>query len=201
MGFQCNKEQIEYEYNFIEKINLFPVQKSYKTGDTIWLQYRNPGKLLFDSKTSKSIPADTVSVDFQVSFNRRYEAPLNPSGGFCDFVSANGINIGRYLGEYGTGFLFTFGCNSNNSYDFTIGVVPKQKGIFSLDLLGSPRNVWGCSNRMMGFPFSTIEYRFNVADGNKDVYLSIPPNSRGETTKGYTESKIDSKQVYVVKVE
>ena len=202
MGFQCEKEYpIEYKYNFVEKINLFPTSKSYKVGDTIWLQYLNPNKILFDDRTSNHIAADTVSVDFQVAFSSRYNTPVNPSGGFCDYVSTNGVNVGRFLGEYGTVFLFKFGCNSNNSYNFTLGVVPKQKGIYSLDLLGVPRNVSGCTNRIIGFPLSTIEYRFNVADGNKDIYLSIPPQSRGESIKGYTESKIDSKQVYIVKVE
>ncbi|MEJ7821733.1 MAG: hypothetical protein WKF85_05385 [Chitinophagaceae bacterium] len=201
MGFQCGKVPIEYKYNFVEKINLFPTSKSYKVGDTIWLQYLNPNKLLFDNRTSNHIAADTVSLDFQISFNSRYNAPVNPSGGFCDYVSSNGVNVGRYLGDLGTGFLFTFGCNSNNNYNFIVGVVPKHRGIYSLDLLGTPRNVSACSNRSSGFPLSTIEYRFNVADGNKDVYLTIPPHSRGESPKGYTESKIDIKQVYVVKVE
>ena len=201
MGTQCNKEEIEYKYNFVEKINLFPIQKSYNLGDTIWLQYTNPNKQLYDSRTRNYIPAETVSVDFQVSFNSRYNAPVNPVDGFCDFLTVNGINIGRYLDVYGTGFLNSFGCNSNNNYDFTVGVIPKQKGIYSLDLLGVPRNVSACSNRISGFPSSTIEFSFNVIDCNKDIYLSIPPQSRGESLKGYTESKIDTKQVYIVKVE
>ena len=201
MGTQCDKDYIEYKYNFIEKINLFPAQQSYKVGDTIWVSYTNPTKRLFDNRTSQLIAADTVSIDFQISFNSRYNAPLNLAGGFCDYITANGVNAGRYLGAYGTGMLLTFGCNSTNNYDFTVGVVPKQKGIYSLDLLGVPRNVGACPNRNSGFPPSTIEYRFNVADGNKDIYLTIPPYSRNESTKGYTESKIDNKQVYIVRVE
>jgi hypothetical protein len=201
MATQCNKEYIEYKYNFIEKVDLFPAQKSYQVGDTIWLQYVNPSKRLFDNRTSQNIAVDTVSVQFQVSFNRRYNTPVNPSDGFCDYVTTNGINAGRYLADNGTGFFFTFGCSSNNSYDFKIGVVPNQKGIYSLDLSGNPGYLNPCSNRISGFPPSTIEYRFNVVDGNKDIYLAIPPNSRGESPKGSTESKIDGKQVFVVKVE
>ncbi len=201
MGTQCDKEDIEYKYNFIEKINLFPIQKSYKVRDTIWLQYINPGKRLFDNRTSQNIAADTLSVQFRISFNSRYNTLVNPPGGFCDYITSNGINVGRNLGDYGTGFSLQFGCNASNSYDFTIGVVPRQKGIYSLDLLGVSENVSGCSNRISRFPSSTIEYRFNVTYGNKDVYLAIPPYARGESPKGYTEGKIDSKQVYMVKVE
>lgn len=201
MGTQCDKEDIEYKYNFIEKIDLFPAKKSYKVDDTIWLQYTNTSRWLHDNLTNQNIIADTVSVQFQVSFNTRYNAPFNPPGGFCDYVTINGVNVGRYLGDRGTGFLFTFGCAGNNSYDFKIGVVPKQKGIYSLDMYGTPRSVSACSNRISGFPLSTLEYRFNVADGNKDVFLTIPSYARGESPKGHTESKIDSKQVYIAKVE
>ncbi len=201
MGTQCDKEGIEYKYTFMERINLFPSQKRYRVRDTIWLQYASQNNRLYDNRTSNHVAADTVSVGFQVSFNSRYNATVNPPDGFCDFITSTGVNVGRYLSYYGTGFFFTFGCNSSNNYDFTIGVIPKQKGIYSLDLSGTPWNVTACSNRISPFPFSTIEYRFNVADCNKDVYLSIPPLSRGETPKGSTEGKINSKQVYVVRVE
>jgi hypothetical protein len=172
MGTQCEKGVIEYKYNFIEKVNLFPAQKNYKVGDTIWLQYINVGKRLYDSRTNQNILANTVSVPFQIFFTARYNAPVNPSGGFCDYITSAGVNVGRYLGDYGTGFLLNSGCSGTNSYDFTIGVVPKQKGIYSLDLLSAPRSVNGCPNRLSSFPLSTIEYRFNITDGNKDVYLT-----------------------------
>ena len=201
MGFKCKKDTIDYKYNFVEKINLFPAAKSYKVGDTIWLKYVNTSKLLFDNKTSNHIAADSVSLDYRVSFNSRYNAPVNPPGGFCDYITINGVNVGRFLSDNGTGSFFTFGCNSSNNIDFTVGVVPKKTGIYSLDMYGGPGNVLSCPNRRAGFPLSTIEYRFNVVDGNKDIYLSIPPNSRGETPKGSTEGRIDNKQVYIVKVE
>ena len=137
-------------------------------------------------------------VEFQISLNSRYNAPVNPTGGFCDYVTSNGINTGDYLGTYGSRFLSTFGCNSSTNYDFLVGVVTKQKGIYSLDLLGGTRAIARCPNKISGFPPSSIEFRFNVVDGNKDVYLSIPYDSRRESTTGYTESKIDSKEVYVV---
>lgn len=201
MGTQCRKQEIEYKYNFLEKINLYPVQKVYQIGDTIWLQYTNTNKQLYDVHTSNYILSDTVSVDFQISLNSRYNTPLNPSDGFCDFLTVNGLNLGRYLNVYGSGFLNSFGCNNTYNYNFTVGVVLKQKGIYSLDLLGSPRNVIACPNRISSFPLSTIEYRFDVIDCNKDIFLSIPPISRIESTKEGTENKIDNKQVFIVNVE
>jgi len=201
MSTQCRKETIDYTYSFIEKVNLSPALKSYKVGDTIWLQYANPDKKLLDNQTKQKILADTISISFQVSFNRRYNAPVNPTGGFCDFVTISGVKVGRYLSANGTGFSMNFGCGGSNNYDFTVGLVLKEKGIYSLDLGTNPQSISSCSNRISGFPFSTIEYRFDIADGNKDIYLSIPPYSRVESPKGDTERRIDDKQVFIVNVE
>lgn len=200
MGTQCDKfDDIETKYNFIEKVDLFPTQKVYKTGDTIWLKYSNSDGKLFDGKTRQEIIADTLALLFQISLNARYNTPISPSGGFCDFITPSGINVGRVLSDRGDGLRYNFGCNTNDPDAFIIGVVPIQKGIYSLDL-GSAY-ISSCPNRISGFPPSTIEYRFNVTDGNKDVYLSIPSASRGESPKGATEKRIDDKTVYVFQVE
>jgi hypothetical protein len=204
MATTCRDDVEDYTYTFQEKIDLYPAQKSYKVGDTIWIQYSNPTKRLFDQKTSQTVSADTVSITFAVGYNAKYGYPtINPSDGFCDFISMNGVNEGRYLGDYGTSMLQTFGCENNNGYDFNIAVVPKQKGIYSLNLNGVPRTVAACSNRISGFPFSTIDYSYDLADCNKDVFLSIPPNSRSEArgAKGTQEAEIDQKKVYYLKVD
>jgi hypothetical protein len=199
MGTQCRKEEIEYNYNFTEKINLFPAQKNYYVGDTIWLQYTNRTNQLFDTKTSRLVRVDTVAIGFIIGLNSRYEAPVNPPAGFCDFISANSTGIKPY--SYGTSASFVFGCNSTNDYNFLIGIILKQKGIYSLDLWGAPQSVTACPNRISPFPLSTIAYRFNVADCNKDIFLSIPSASRGESIKGSTENDIDNKEIYIVNVE
>lgn len=203
MGTTCHKDVEDYKYKFLEGIDLFPANKGYKTGDTIWIQYSNPNKKLFEQSSGKYISADTVSVTFQTSFNALYNYPINPSGGFCDYVTANGINVIGFVGEYGSGLQQTFGCNSTNSYDFKIGVVLKQTGIYSIDLNGVPLSVSPCSYRISSFPFSSIDYQYSLRDCNKDVYLSIPPEARNEPTKskGIKENLIDTKKAFVFKVE
>ena len=201
MGTQCRKDKIALQYSFLEKIELYPAQKSYRVGDTIWLQSTNSTKMLFDQKTGQEIIADTVGINFGFGFNSRYFvlSPLNPPNGFCDFILVNGVNLNIHLDTYGTGAHFGFGCSPNGN-TFKLGIVPKFNGIYSLDI-GGFGYVGGCSNRISVFPNSTIEYRFNLADCNKDIYLSIPPNSRGESSKGYTEGEIDNKKVFILKVE
>ena len=195
MSTQCNKEYTPPTYTFIEKLNLFPAQKVYHTGDTIWLQYNNVGKKLFDYKSGLEIPVDSISIPFMIGFNGRYNHPVSPADGFCDFVSSNGINVGRYLGDFGSSDFQNFGCNTNNNFDFIVGVVLKKTGIYSLDLFGAPRYLSSCSNRVSNYINGTLEYFFNVQDCNKDIYLTIPGAS------GNMKNKIDSKKAFVVKVE
>jgi hypothetical protein len=203
MGLQCDKEDVayKYKYSFVEQVDLFPAKKSYAVGDTIWLQYTNPNSTLYDRLSNQKVEADTVSLDFGVAFNVRYGVQFLPADGLCDYITPNGVNFGRLSGPgNGTGLIYSFGCNSTNRHNFTIGIVPKQIGIYSLELTDNGY-VTGCSNRISGFPFSSIGYRFTAVDGNKDIYLAIPPNSRGESNKGYTERRIDNKEVFIVQVK
>lgn len=199
MGLQCDKYDYEYQYNFQETVDLFPESKSYKVGDTIWIEYSNPDKKLSDKTSGKQIELDTLSMDFQVTLNALYYTPIdNPPDGYCDFVTPSGLNNGRYLGVYGTSLLTDLGCD-NNDYNIKIGIVLKYKGIYSLHL-PEERSVSQCATRIRTFPLSRLGYRFNVAEGNKDIYLSIPSYARAESTKVYTENRIDSKLVYIVQV-
>ncbi len=192
MGVQCNKTgNFSYTYNFIEKVNLFPVQKTYKTGDTIWILYTNPNKKLFDENTGQLVAVDSVALSFNVAYQTRFVKTYHPPEGYCDFISASGINTDRTLYDYSSNFNRLAVCDADNSLDFKIAIVPKQIGIFSLDLATMGGGVAACSNRSTAFPYSSLIYKFNLTDCNKDVYLSIPVNSRGESPAGATESLID----------
>jgi hypothetical protein len=195
MGTTCRDEPGP-TYRFLEGVDLFPAQKSYTVGDTLWIQYANPEKRLYDQKTSQTIPVDTVSLTFAIGFVPWYDYPvMDPTVGYIDFVGPDGVKSG--------GLMETFGCVAANGYDFKLAVVPKQKGIYSLNLNGAPRDVTACSSRFSGFPYSSIEYYFDLADCNKDVFLSIPPYQRSEArrAKGTLEAEIDQKMVFYFKVE
>jgi hypothetical protein len=142
-----------------------------------------------------------LGIGIQIGFNSRYDSPVNPSGGFCEFISGNIINQSLSSGYYGTSAQFRFGCNTTNNLDFKIGIIPKEKGIYSIDIRGSQNIVSGCPNKIVNFPFSTIDYRYKNQDCNKDIYLTIPPNSRRESLNGYLGNQIDQKEIYIVKVD
>jgi hypothetical protein len=182
-------------------VNLYPAQKRYHVGDTIWVEYQNPSSTLVDQRTSQSIAIDSLSLPFQLSFNSRYQAPVNPPGGFCDYVRIGGgySSVNRW--ETSTFAWLDMGCDGARSYQVKVGIVPKHKGVYSLELPAMARNLRPCHTRKRGFPLSAIEYRFTVADGNPDVYLAIPAEQRVENGKGRTEEQIADKLVFMLQVE
>jgi hypothetical protein len=202
MGFHCVQDDTSsFPYDFIEKVSLSPAQKNYHVGDTLWIQYVNTDNKLFDNKTSQKILADSMSLDFLVALSALYNTVINPRDGFCDYVTPAGIKAQRQSGVTGNSLYLDPGCTTANNYSFKLGVVFKEKGIFTLDL-GSDRLVTPCVNRVQRFPQSPIGFRFDVADGNKDVYLSIPLASRGgKSASRFAERNIDEKKSFALKVE
>lgn len=201
-AFQCGEDvEVKPAYTFKQLVDLHPEQKGYRISDTLWLEYQNPSKTMVDQLSGKPIVVDTVSIGFPVSYNSRHNTPVNPAGGFCDFVTAKGERIAGYTSHFNTMTTLELGCDASRSYSFKVGIVPKVKGIYSLNLPFAPLRISACLKQPKGFPLSTIDYRFTVADGNKDVYLAIPAAQRGESVKGYTEGLIDNKLVFIIKVE
>jgi hypothetical protein len=202
-AFQCGEElEPDYQYAFTEQLSLRPEQKSYRVGDTIWVQYRNPTTLLLDQLTNQPVAADTVSIPFQLSLKPRYNTPSNPVAGFCDFVTDQGLNVGRVHSSYGTIFFQEYGCSGKPGYDITVGVVLTQPGTYSLDAYIPAGSVWSCPTRRTRFPLSTITFSFAIADGNRDVLAAIPPTPG---LSGYALAQLEellaSKKLLMVKVE
>jgi len=200
LNFQCSKPpyRIRYKYNFAEKIDLFPLQKIYHIGDTVWVQYVNTDNKFLDTKTNQRIQADSLAMHFQLTVNALYNTAVNPPAGFCEFVLPAGVMAGRWTGQFYTTTSMKLGCASNN-YNFKAGIVLKEKGIFTVDLY-EDMYMQPCS--VKEFPESKMEFAFNVADGNKDIYLSIPLSSRGgESGSKEIEKRIDGKMAYALRVE
>ncbi len=193
---QCDKE--EYQHHFLEKVELSPERKSYNVGDTIWLQYSNPDNRFFDRFKRLDLGIDSALISFELKLNAQYNTPVGPPDGFCDFVTAGGVNNGRYLYDYRTSLSTMIGCD-NNAYNFKIGVVLKQKGIYSLEM-PLDFSLQSCPLRANRIPLSRIEYQFNIIDGNKEVYQAIPLSLRMDGS-GYMENEIDNKRAMMIQVD
>jgi hypothetical protein len=197
MGFQCVKDYVELKptYEFSEKLTLTPYKKSYNINDTIWVQFQTTNKSLFDRLSNSQIPTDTTFLQVNFSYHKRYIIGNNPEF-FCDTKVDNPLDL-----SFTTLYLwynvlnYKTDCNTSN-YFIKVGFIPKKTGIFSIE----PHIALAyCTNRI-NRPYSTLQFTFDLADCNKDVWLSIPPASRGGEL-GFTDVSIDKKELFVFKVE
>lgn len=192
MGTQCGKKDRYPSYLFSEKINLYPEQRIYQLGDTIWLQH--VGNTLYEKKRNQYFSTDTLSVVFAVQISNDYSLPTDVNNIFCDFIF-KGKNMGSKN-------VYNFGCRSGDDFNFKLGMVLIRKGSFSIHFTDY-QQVDVCNSSGFydgeGFPPSNISYQFNISDGHKDLFT--------DATKGrvrpieYFYSEVDAKKMYFFKVE
>ena len=197
MGTQCGKDYVTPDptYKFLEKLTLTPYKKIYSIGDTIWVQFQTTDKSLYDQISKSRISTDTTFLRAEFYYYKRYPNENVPAF-FCNVVIDNNLNPDfKTLYTWYNVLNFTTDCN-NSSYFFKVGFVPKKTGIYSID----PNiTVEDCANKVKR-NYSTTSFIFDLADCNKDIWLSIPPASRGGEL-GSTDVSIDKKQIFVFKVE
>ena len=119
MGTECNRNEISYTYNFLEKVDIVPAQKIYKLGDTIWLKYSNPNKRLYDQNSSKSITVDTIGIPFFIAVGPVLNYPKDSVNTICRFITDNGATV-----MDGYNYQQFYGCNNTNDFTFKIGIIP-----------------------------------------------------------------------------
>ncbi|SIQ49157.1 hypothetical protein SAMN05421545_0156 [Pontibacter lucknowensis] len=130
MALKCDDDYPleEFKYNFEETVDILPVKKSYKLGDTIWIKYQNSDKRLHDAITKQDILTDSVSLGFNMSFEGTYYSLLYPPGGHCEFITSdrNIDQASSRSGESTAALRLIYGCA--NTQSFEAGVVLKQRG-------------------------------------------------------------------------
>lgn len=197
MGFQCGDEyppEPESAYIFKETLSLAPFKKSYSVGDTIWIESTLHNKHLFDSKSGQNVLVDSVSLPIKLSYSALYQVYSRAAEGFCKVVSSSPVEAKTEHYELTTFILASYGCNQPD-YRFKVGIVLLSTGIYSLKI-AEKNYFYNCIEQQQDAKRSQIFYTFNLNDTNKDVFLAIPPISRG----GLNTEKIDSKEEYIVKV-
>lgn len=190
MSVQCEDGYVEPAYKYIiqETLSLTPYKKTYTIGDTIWVETNIPtGKYLYDSKTFQRVLIDSVSLPLNLSYYNLYKNPTVVIGGFVKAVYVDPVE------RRNQGLSFSYGCKQPN-YNFKIGLVLLTPGIYSLNI--HDQNTFSSCITNPTASYSRIFYKFDVADTNKDVFLSIPAISRG----GHNTEKIDAKEEFIVEV-
>ncbi|MDN3657229.1 hypothetical protein QWZ08_16385 [Ferruginibacter paludis] len=198
MSFECRKEGPPPPppvYEFEEKISLTPYKKTYAVNDTIRVQFETTDKSLFDKLSGKKVATDTTYLQADFSCYKIYR-PDYDTVTFCDVkiddpVAPTLVTLYPYHGLLS----YQTACNSNN-YNLKMEFIPKKPGIYSLQ----PHiKLMYCPNKTIGQPI-TSRFIFNLNDCNKDVWLTIPPASRGGEL-GSTDVAIDNKENFVFRVE
>lgn len=203
MGTQCHKDTEDFvsdKQSFKEKVSIFPAQKIYKVNDTLWLRFTTTDRTLYDTISKQRLPASSIKFHFGATLLPKFETPVNPSGGFCNFILPSNVVVRYFTNESGTTAAFEVGCDNALGYDIQVGVVLKYQGVYVLNLPDGMRTET-CNNQTSPYAPSALRFIYNIADCNKDIYLSIPASSRREYPEGFTEAQIDYKVAYALKVQ
>ena len=201
MNFQCGKPivTVPYDHTFDIPVGIYPLQKTYTLTDTIWLETDVTGKILYDTKTSQYILSDTGQISFGGVFNVFGTSLTNPSDGFCDIITKDGVNINRWNSQWGTsGSLENFGC-SDTSYRCKIGFKPNHTGTYWLVL--SSCNLGSCFDKIIPY-YSSINYHYKSVDLNLDVLNTVSDNDLGgrQNRSWYTD-RILKREIFVFRVQ
>ena len=197
MGMQCGKDHISPDptYEYSEKLSLTPYKKVYSINDTIWVQFQTNNKSLYDKLSNSRISTDSMYLSGDFYYHRRYPND-NVQEFFCNVNIDNSFNP-EFTTMYTIYNVLNFKTNcDSNRYFFKVGFIPKKIGIYSIE---PNLQVVPCPNKVNGI-YSTLKFIFDLADCNKDVWLSIPSASRGGEL-GSTDVSIDKKEMFVFKVE
>lgn len=183
-------------YDFAEKITLTPYKKTYAINDTIWLQFKTTDKKLFDKISNTRVSTDTTHLYMRFNYRKRYPTNYVTNNILCSAVISGNLNNSSFTTPEIYNLVQVETDCSSNFYFVRVGIIPKSTGIFSINTGASVGN---CPNKVLQ-TYTKNSFTFDLADCNKDVYLSIPASARGGE-QGFTDVDIDNKKLFVFKVE
>ena len=172
-----------------------------KTGKVIIpIIYCNTGEFSEGLFSVAECTKNTIKFGFGSVLLPKYGTPTNPSDGYCSFILPTNVTPNYYTSQSGTSVFFEVSCDNSLLYNIRIGVVLKYKGLYVLNL---PDGITlePCANETNPYPRSGLQFFYNLADCNSDVYLSIPLASRKEFPVGFTEGQILYKVAFALQVQ
>jgi len=200
LKFRCSKDIIpEFEHRFEAAVDIYPVKKTYTLTDTIWIETDLPSKMLYDTKISQNMLADTGNMSFGAVYNEFGTYITNPANGFCDIITASGINTNRVLSQWATSVTMNnFSCGRPD-YKYRIGFKPNQKGTFHLML---PRDIFfeSCPNKSVPYN-ATISFKYKNIDLGQDIYDALNAVDKGGNDGIiYIHQNIGQRRTFVFRV-
>lgn len=196
---KCEKDYIEIppKYEFVEKLTLAPYKKTYLLNDTIWVQFQPANKSLFDKLSNSQVFLDTSVLVSFFKYRKVFPMPTQ-SDTFCNYFADSRLNPSfNTLSSSNLENTISIITTCNNPFDFKIGIIPKKTGIYLLEPGFAVRD---CPNRLPNY-YHKAKFIFDLADCNKDVWLTIPAETRLKLTPYYLETSIERKEIFAFKVE
>lgn len=166
-GFQCKKSFAcaEILHHFEIKLKAFPDKDSINIGDTIWVEVNESTKFKdidtgMEVDWSGAANLGSALSFIQISGNNEFSiAPLK----MFEFKLIDGTEVKSLDAIRLKEFTFS---ERNNRYTFKLGIIPKEKGIYSF-LLGNASSVYlknnhcSKSNFKLNFRYTDQHYYFN----------------------------------------
>lgn len=199
LNFQCDKEDPyrENKFEFVQKLEVYPLKKTYAVNDTIWIEFNNSDKRLFDQKSNSSVLFDTGSIFAGLYMKPLYNTPTAGADGFADFVVRDAVQVDSF--NHDAFGIFVYKLCSEPDFHFKIGFVVRSRGFYALHT-GRYRAVACPVNTNLSFT-SEISFSFNISDTNRDVYEQIPESVRKQYAHTWLDYGHSLKNVLVIRVE
>ncbi len=177
-GFQCDDEPVP-TYDFDMSIQVTPDDKEISLGDTLWLSGSVPDRIMYDSKSNQNVSVENALINLELQVDggdAPFEFITHEIADTLSFIENNTIH-------------FEYGCQwSADDYRFKLGILPSEKGVFSLKpswrsevLVGGSipcDSIWNYNR--YSIPYGTLEYLFNMADPHLDLYYETTDISNME---------------------
>lgn len=198
MGTQCDKDDylppLKPSYEFAEKLTLTPYKKVYGIGDTIWVQFLAPDRKLYDQLSNTRVAMDTSTLRMAMQY-QKHDASGAEGEFFTSIKLENALDT-TFRTLYLRYNILNFRTDCNNPYFFRVAFIPKKTGVYTIEPGGA---LSPCPGRWT-WQHSTFRLTFDLADCNKDVYLALPPYTRGDEN-GHIAVGLDKKEKFAFKVE
>jgi len=189
-----------FDYTFEIPVDILPLKKVYTTNDTIWLQLDVTGKLLFDTKTSQAINADTTMIIVASTYAEFGTNTRNPQNGLAQVITEPGVIAERQTGfGYTSATVSNYGCGKP-TFKIKIGFKPNYPGTFSLNLR-KDLMLQGCMGKVIPV-YSTYWYKFKQVDLNGEILNTLSGNDLGgNSNRSVLQESIAKREMFVFTVQ
>ena len=184
-------------YDFKQNVTITPYHLNYTAGDTLWLGVNIPGKKLFDERTNTKVFFDSASFTAKASVALVYNNPFISTGPFASFVFPAGVSAYTGNGGGSTYASINFGCSPSVDYNFELGIVLKEKGVFGISFFSEGIQKCFANN----YQYNTLTYSFDVTDNHKQYYQQLDFAAIGKQQDGTVLDELNRKSMIVINVQ